>query len=198
MKILLASRNRDKLKEVRGKVAGLSLDVLTPDDFPDLPEVEEDGATLEANAEKKALTLHRLTGLPTLADDTGLEVYALDGAPGVYSSRYAGPGATYADNCRKLLQAMEGVPEKRRGAHFRTVLAWIVDGRVRLFDGRVEGRITTASLGSNGFGYDPVFFVPELGKTLAELSLEEKNRISHRGRALDAWVEYLRGAPSVG
>jgi XTP/dITP diphosphohydrolase len=192
MNILLASRNRDKLKEVRGKVAPLGIEVLTPDDFPGLPEVEEDGATLEANAEKKASALHRLTGLPTLADDTGLEVNALGGAPGVYSSRYSGPGATYESNCRKLLQEMNGVPEARRGARFRTVIAWIQQGRVVLFEGVVEGWITQAPAGANGFGYDPVFFVPELGRTLAELSLDEKNQISHRGRALDAWVEYLK------
>lgn len=192
MKILLASRNKDKLHEVRGKVAPLGIEILTPDDFPDLPEVEEDGDTLEANAIKKALTLHQLTNLPTLADDTGLEVDALDGAPGVYSSRYDGPNATYASNCAKLLREMAGVPEGKRQARFRCVLAYLEDGRTHTFEGRVEGKVTFNPAGDNGFGYDPVFYVLEAGKTLAQMSLEEKNALSHRGRALDQWVEFLK------
>ena len=196
MKILLASRNKDKLKEVLSKVQSLGIEVLTPDDFPDLPEVEEDGDTLEANAAKKALTLHRLTGLPTLADDTGLEVEALGGAPGVYSSRYDGPEATYASNCAKLLRELTGISIMQRQAHFRCVLAWVVNGKVSYFEGKVEGLITTEPAGANGFGYDPIFLVPKLGKTLAQMILEEKNSISHRGRALNQWVDYLRNVKS--
>jgi XTP/dITP diphosphohydrolase len=192
VKILLASRNKDKLNEIRGRVASLDVDILTPDDFSNLPEVEEDGDTLEANALKKALTLHQLTGLPTLADDTGLEVEALNGAPGVYSSRYDGPQATYASNCAKLLRDLRDVPETQRQAQFRCVLAYIEEGQTRLFEGQIKGVITAAPLGENGFGYDPVFYIPELGKTMAQMTLEEKNRISHRGLALKKWIEFLR------
>ncbi len=184
MKLLVATRNRDKLREIREVLADLDVELLCAADLPDLPEVVEDAATLEGNAIKKALTLHRLTGLPTLADDTGLEVDALGGAPGVYSSRYAGENATYADNVRKLLHELEGVSAEQRTARFRTVAAFAHDGTVETVEGICEGRITTEPRGSGNFGYDPVFFVPEAGKTMAEMTLEEKNRISHRGRAL--------------
>jgi XTP/dITP diphosphohydrolase len=192
VKILLDSRNKDKLNEVRGRVTSLGIDILTPDDFPHLPEVEEDGDTLEANAIKKALTLHQLTGLPTLADDTGLEVEALNGAPGVYSSRYDGPLATYASNCAKLLREMSGIPGDRRQAQFRCVLAYLEEGQTHLFEGQIKGVIATTLRGENGFGYEPVFYVPELGKGLAQMTLEEKNFISHRGQALKQWIEYFR------
>lgn len=192
MKILLASRNRDKLREVRGKVAPLGVEILTPADFPNLPEVEEDGRTLEENARKKALTLYRLAGIPTLADDTGLEVDALNGKPGVYSSRFAGERATYADNVNKLLRELAGIPWGERWAQFRCVLAYASEGQARLFEGRIEGVITLEAMGGNGFGYDPVFWVAGEGKTLAQLSLKHKNQISHRGKALDAWVKYVR------
>ena len=184
MKLLLATRNRDKVREIRSVLADLDVELICAADVPDLPEVEEDADTLEGNAIKKAMTLHKITGLPTLADDTGLEVEALGGAPGVYSSRYAGPDATYADNVQKLLQAMRDVPESRRQAQFRTVVAFAHDGNVETVEGICRGVITTEPRGSNNFGYDPVFYVPDLGKTMAEMTLEEKNRISHRGRAL--------------
>ncbi|MDQ7054446.1 MAG: XTP/dITP diphosphatase [candidate division KSB1 bacterium] len=183
MKLLLATRNRDKVREIRSVLADLNVELLCAADMPDLPEVEEDADTLEGNAIKKALTLHQLTGLPTLADDTGLEVEALGGVPGVYSSRYAGPGATYDDNVQKLLQAMRDVPTSRRQAQFRTVVAFAHDGNVETVEGVCRGVITTEPRGSNNFGYDPIFFVPELGKTMAEMTLAEKNRISHRGKA---------------
>ncbi len=184
MKLLLATRNRDKVREIRSVLADLDVELICAADVPDLPEVEEDADTLEGNAIKKAMTLHKMTGLPTLADDTGLEVEALGGAPGVFSSRYAGPDATYADNVQKLLQAMRDVPESRRQAQFRTVIAFAHDGQVETVEGVCRGVITTEPRGSNNFGYDPVFYVPDLGKTMAEMTLEEKNRISHRGRAL--------------
>jgi XTP/dITP diphosphohydrolase len=192
MKILLASRNRDKFREVAHKAACCGIEVLTPNDFPNLPEVEEDGATLEENACKKALTLHRLTGLPTLADDTGLEVAALDGEPGVYSARFAGPGCSYADNVAKLLTILQGVPPEKRQARFRCVLAFAEKGHVRTFEGWIDGFISSEAAGQGGFGYDPVFYVSEEDKTFAELSLNRKNKISHRGRALDAWINYLQ------
>ncbi len=184
MKLLLATRNLDKVREIRSVLADLDVELICAADVPDLPEVEEDADTLEGNAIKKAMTLHKMTGLPTLADDTGLEVEALGGAPGVFSSRYAGPDATYADNVQKLLQAMRDVPESRRQAQFRTVIAFAHDGQVETVEGVCRGVITTEPRGSNNFGYDPVFYVPDLGKTMAEMTLEEKNRISHRGRAL--------------
>jgi XTP/dITP diphosphohydrolase len=192
MKILFASRNSDKLREVRNKIESLGVELLSPLDFADLPEVEEDGETLEANATKKALTLHRLSGLPALADDTGLEVQALGGRPGVYSSRYAGPGATYADNVEKLLRDMQGIPWANRQARFRCVLALAQKDEVLLFEGKTEGFIGEAAAGQSGFGYDPVFYVPEERRTFAQMTLERKNQISHRGRALDAFVEHLR------
>jgi len=187
MKILLASRNRDKLSEVSLKVEALGFELLSANNFPNLPEVEEDGETLEANAQKKALTLHQLTHLPTLADDTGLEVEALSGRPGVYSSRFAGPGATYADNVKKLLRDMAGVPREKRRARFRCVLAYVDAGKTQYFEGIIEGLIAEKASGQNGFGYDPVFYVPDEKMTFAELTLERKNQISHRGRALDAF-----------
>ncbi|TKJ39829.1 non-canonical purine NTP pyrophosphatase [candidate division LCP-89 bacterium B3_LCP] len=192
MKILLASRNRDKQREIREKVSSLHIEILTPDDFPDLPEVVEDGDTLEENASKKARTLHQLTGVPTIADDTGLEVDFLNGQPGVYSARYAGPDATYQDNVDKLIRELQGVPEGQRGARFRCVIAYIRDGQLNTFEGKVDGFISKTPAGESGFGYDPVFYVSDEGKTFAELQLERKNAISHRGLALDAWVDHLR------
>ncbi len=192
MKILIASRNPDKLREIQNKVSSLDIQIVSPKDFPNLPEIEEDGDTLEANAIKKAVALHKLTNLPALADDTGLEVEALDGRPGLYSARYAGPEATYQDNVKKLLEELQGIPEERRGAVFRCVLAYASGPDVKLFEGAVKGMITDKPQGKNGFGYDPVFFIPEEGKTFAQMPLERKNSISHRGLALDAWVQYLR------
>lgn len=192
MTILFASRNPDKLREVEQKVADLDVRILSPSDFPNLPDIVEDENTLEGNAAKKALALYKLTGFDTIADDTGLEVDALDGRPGVYSARYAGVGATYQDNVNKLLTELSGIPENERGAVFRTVIAYVQGGDLHLFEGEVCGEITEKQMGENGFGYDPVFFLPEEGKTFAELSLDQKNSCSHRGRALDEWVKYLK------
>lgn len=185
MKIVLATANRDKVRELRHALAGLAVEILTRDDFPEIPEVIEDGVTLDENAVKKARAVCEATGLPAVADDTGLEVDALDGEPGVYSSRFAGLDATYADNVRLLLQKMEGVPEGRRGARFRCVVALAEpNGADILVEGTCDGRILSEARGSDGFGYDPVFFVPGVGKTFAEMSVEEKDRISHRGMAM--------------
>jgi len=189
--LVLATHNRDKVVELRESLHGLPIQILSLDHFPDAPEVEEDGDTLEANAIKKALAIHAHTHLPAVADDTGLMVEALNGAPGVFSSRYAGLQAMYADNVQKLLRELEGVPAMQRTAEFRTVMALALDGKTYLVEGRCRGRITLAPAGNNGFGYDPVFFVPELNKTFAELTLAEKNKISHRGKAAAAFKALL-------
>lgn len=183
-RLVLATRNLDKVREMRQVLADGDWEVLSLEQFPGAPEVLEDGTTIEANAIKKALAIAQHTGLVALADDTGLEVAALGGAPGVCSSRYAGPGATYAENVRKLLRDLVGVPEEERTARFRCVIAIAEGERVETVEGVCEGRITTAPRGNEGFGYDPVFLVPELGLTFAEMSLEQKNALSHRGKAL--------------
>jgi XTP/dITP diphosphohydrolase len=183
MKLLVATRNAGKLREVRARVGGI--EVLSLDDVALAPEVEETEETLEGNARLKALAASRASGLWSLADDSGLFVDALGGAPGVRSARYA-PG-TDADRIRKLLGEMDAVPDGRRGAAFRCVLALASPaGEVREARGECRGEILRAPRGSGGFGYDPVFLVPELGRTMAELTLEEKGRISHRARALGA------------
>lgn len=182
--LVLATRNRHKGEELAALLGDLGIRIRTLADFPQAPEVEEDGETCEANAIKKAVTISRATGLPAVADDTGLEVDALGGRPGVYAARYAGDGATYEDNCRKLLQELAGVPEPRRTARFITVAAIAIPGReVHVTRGELVGQITDTCRGERGFGYDPVFFVPELHATLAEVSAEQKNRISHRAKA---------------
>jgi len=189
MRLLLATRNAGKLRELRSRVHGL--EVLSLDDVAPIPEVEETEDTLESNARLKALAGARETGLWTVADDSGLFVDVLGGAPGVRSARYA-PGSD-ADRVHALLRAMEGVPDGQRGAAFRCVLVLASPGgEVRTVEGECRGSILRAPRGTAGFGYDPVFLVPELGRTMAELSLEEKGRVSHRARALDALGPLLR------
>jgi len=185
MQLVLATQNRDKIREIRNLLKDLPVEIRTVDDFEDFPDIEETGETLEENAILKARGIAEFTGLAALADDSGLEVDFLGGKPGVYSSRYAGPGCTYADNNRKLLEELKSVPDNKRGARFRTVIAvaWDKDN-VETADGTVEGIITSKRIGDNGFGYDPVFFYEPAGMTFAEMTLDEKNRISHRGKAL--------------
>jgi len=195
MELLVATRNAGKLKEIRRLLGELGIEVKGLDAFPEFPEIEEDGETFAANAVKKAEAANKFTGLATLADDSGLEVAALDGAPGVRSARYAGARATDADNNRKLLAALRDVPAERRQGAFCCAMALVRPGEEpRVFHGRVEGLILDAERGSGGFGYDPLFLVREYGKTMAELPLEVKNRISHRGQALRQVVEFLRKA----
>lgn len=182
--IVLATRNRHKGEELASLLGDAGIRIHTLAEFPAAPEVEEDGETCEANAIKKAVAIARATGMTAVADDTGLEVEALGGRPGPFAARYAGEGATYEDNCRKLLQELAGVPRERRTARFLTVAAVASPGReVYTTQGILEGLITEECRGERGFGYDPVFYVPELGRTLAELSPEEKNRVSHRAKA---------------
>jgi len=189
----LATGNRDKQREMKAFLRDLGITIRTLDEFPGAPVVLEDGETCRANAGKKAVEIAMFTGTLALADDTGLEVDALGGQPGVFAARYAGPQATYADNCRKLLDELEGVPSDQRGARFLTVVA-ISDpsSSVEFVEGVLRGRIADHCSGGHGFGYDPVFMLPELGKTLAELTLDQKNQISHRGRALAKAKDVLK------
>ncbi len=186
-KLLLATNNRDKVKELSAVLGGLGPDIVSLDAYPSVGKVEEDGETLEENALKKAREVFRQTGLPSIADDTGLEVYYLNNEPGVFSSRYAGPAASYADNCRKLADRMKGVPARRRGAQFRCVIAFVApEGFERSVEGVCPGVIIESPRGHGGFGYDPLFLPDGQSRTFAELEIREKNRISHRGRALQA------------
>ena len=184
MKIVLATHNHDKEIELQHSLRGLGVEICSLSEYPDIGDIEETGTTLLENSLLKAHTVHDRTGLPAIADDTGLEVDALDGAPGVYSARFAGADATYEDNVNKLLFSMEEVSEERRSARFRTVISF-VDGNQELWtEGHIDGKIIDFPRGNAGFGYDPVFYIPQLEKTFAELSTEEKNKISHRGLAL--------------
>jgi len=190
--LVVATRNRGKLKEIQAVLDGVVGVVRCAADFPDFPETIEDGLTFQDNALKKAREAMHCTGLPALADDSGLVVDALDGRPGVYSARYAGKGASDADNNRLLLEELTGFPASRRQAAFICVLAFVVpDGTEQIFSGRVGGAILTSERGDKGFGYDPLFLVDGFDRTMAELTLHEKNRISHRGQALQCFRNYL-------
>ena len=191
--LLVASGNKGKLREFAELLQGVVETILSPADFPELPEVEEDGDTFEANAVKKARSAAILTGKPVLADDSGLAVDHLDGRPGVYSARFAGEGAKDADNNALLLKELDGVPSERRGAAFHCVIALCQpDGSCQTFDGMLEGVILEAPRGEGGFGYDPLFLVPGYGQTFSELPFEIKNAISHRGRAMQQLKEALQ------
>lgn len=191
MRLLIATRNRHKLEEIRAILALPGLVLAGADDVPGLPDVEEDAATFEGNALKKARTLGQASGMWTLADDSGLEVAALNGAPGVYSARYAGPDANTPANNAKLLAKLAGQADRR--ARFRCVLALCApDGRTWTVEGSCQGRIIETHRGNNGFGYDPLFIPDGYDQTFAELPADVKNRISHRARALAAAVAAWR------
>lgn len=212
LEIVFATRNRDKIKEIEAIMGGLDVSFIGLDRFDGAPDVVEDGETLEENALKKSREIRDFTGMCALADDTGLEVDALDGAPGVYSARYAGEGVDYQTNNKKLLRELSDVEDEKRTARFRCVMALALSDDVAVelekrmkttgggnggarrstakrldaivAEGILDGRITRESRGTSGFGYDPVFEVPHLGQTLAEMGPEAKNRMSHRYRAL--------------
>jgi len=185
MEVIVATRNRGKLREFRDALKGLNLRIYGLSDFPDVPEVEEDGQSFTENALKKARFYSRYLGKLTLADDSGLEVECLKGQPGVHSARYAGEKASSQENNQKLLGEMQGVPISKRGARFRCIIAVkLPGGSEALSEGACKGRIGFKEKGRKGFGYDPLFILPRDGRTMAELSLEEKNRVSHRGKAL--------------
>ena len=189
--IVLASRNEHKIEELKDTLADLGIELKSAPEFPNLKEVEEDKLTLEGNALKKARYVYEETGLPSLADDTGLEVDALDGRPGVFSARYAGEGASYEDNVEKLLAELAGVDKKDRGAQFRTVVALVSDEETHTFEGICRGVILTEKRGAKGFGYDPVFQPKGYKETFAEMNSETKNKISHRGKAIGQFLDWL-------
>lgn len=190
--IVLATRNRGKLREFEALLDGLSVRVQTLDDYPDVPVLPEIGDTFEANAKSKALTVARLTGHIALADDSGLEVDMLGGSPGVSSATFLGPAATDEDRNTWVLGKLRGFEEGLRTARYRAVVAVASpDGTVRTFEGVCEGRVADRSRGDEGFGYDPIFFVPAYGRTMGELPSDIKNQISHRARALAAARSYL-------
>ena len=186
--IVIATRNKGKTAEIREMLKGFPVNIKNLDDFGPIPEIEEDGDTFDENAYKKASVTARILGMPALADDSGLLVEALDGAPGVYSARYAGEKATDKQRYKKLLMEMQG--KTNRKAAFECVISIAVpSGPALTYEARCEGLIAEKPYGTNGFGYDPVFFFPSLKKTFAELTRTEKNRISHRGKALSELKE---------
>ena len=190
MKLIFATNNLHKLSEVQA-VLGDGFTLATPKDCGVEEDIPEDQDTLEGNASQKSHYIKERTGLDCFADDTGLEVVALNGAPGVHSARYATDGHDFEANNRFLLKNMEGVTDRR--ARFRTVISLLMNGEEHLFEGIVEGRIIDHEMGHKGFGYDPLFIPDGYDRTFAEMSAEEKNAISHRGRAVKKLVEYLQG-----
>jgi XTP/dITP diphosphohydrolase len=181
--LVIATRNRNKLREFEELLKDVDIEVRSLDDFGPIPEAVEDGDSFDENAYKKALHTAKILGLPALADDSGLVVEALGGAPGIYSARYAGDNASDADNCQKLLKEMRGKTDRR--AQFQCVLSIAVpSGPALTYEGSCSGVILEEGRGDNGFGYDPLFYFTELKKTFAELSMAEKSRVSHRGKAL--------------
>ncbi len=195
--LVVATRNGGKIKEIQALLDGVVATVRCAADFPGFPETIEDGTTFEENALKKALEAMAFTGLPALADDSGLVVDALDGRPGVYSARFAGEGANDATNNLRLLEELSRIPGEQRQAAFVCVMAYVTPEGVRhIFRGKVTGKILTSQRGEGGFGYDPLFLVDGFDRTMAELAMHEKNSISHRGQALQQFRNYLeQGSP---
>ena len=192
MKVVIATHNRDKMKEIQGSIGDLGWEVISLYDFPEIGEIEENGKTLEENALIKAREVFEKTGLPTISDDTGLEVAALDGAPGVYTARYAGEDCSYSDNVNKMLKEMSKVPMPNRGALFKTVMVFKDKNQELIVDGVVKGKISRELRGDDGFGYDPIFYVTEYDKTFAEMTMSEKNKISHRGNAINHLINSIK------
>jgi XTP/dITP diphosphohydrolase len=190
-KLILATNNQHKIAEMTAMLVGTGITISTKRDFPDFPEIEETASTLSENALEKSRVIYRRYGLPAVADDTGLEVDFLGGGPGVYSARYAGEGCTFADNNRKLLEALARVPLPQRQARFVTAIAVTFSEGEVCFRGEVDGYIAVEARGVGGFGYDPVFWYPPLERTFAEMTPAEKNSVSHRGTALRKFKEWL-------
>lgn len=191
-KLLLATRNKNKIEEIQSILNDPKLEILTLNDFPDVPHLTEDGSTFQENSRRKAHAVYQHTMLPSLADDSGLEVFYLNGRPGVLSARYSGVGATDEENNNRLLKEMRGVAPRRRRAQFRAVLTLVGDGFEETTEGVCLGTLGEGPRGTNGFGYDPIFIPEGYTKTYAELTADEKNTISHRAKALEKMKEVLR------
>tara|TARA_B110000263_G_scaffold130308_1_gene113307 strand:+ start:7136 stop:7729 length:594 start_codon:yes stop_codon:yes gene_type:complete len=185
MEIILATHNSDKCKELQDTFINTKIHIYTLKNFPEIGEIIEDGNTLESNAFIKSRTVYNLTKIPTISDDTGLEVDALNGAPGIYSARYAGKECSYSDNVNKLLLDMQNVDEKYRTATFKTVVTYVSQDLELVAEGSVKGIITRKPYGKKGFGYDPIFYVLSQDKTFAEMNINEKQKCSHRGNAIE-------------
>jgi len=193
LELIVATRNRGKIREIREALKGLGLRIYSLGDFPDVPEIEEDGKSFTENALKKARFYSEYFEKLTLADDSGLEVDGLKGLPGIHSARYAKEGATSRENNQKLLREMQGLPASKRRARFRCIIAVVSqNGKEAVAEGACRGRIGFMEKGKKGFGYDPLFILPKYGKTMAEISLKEKNAISHRGKALRKIKKVIR------
>jgi XTP/dITP diphosphohydrolase len=195
-RLLLATNNKGKIREYKNLLLGIPFQIATPAEIGIPPNVDETGVSFEENAGLKALSMARQSGLLSLSDDSGLEVDALGGEPGVHSHRFAGEGASDEDRINFLLSRLKSIPEKKHAAQFRCVIAIAKpEGDIKFFPGICRGVIIGEPRGNHGFGYDPVFLVPKLGKTMAELTLEEKNLISHRARAAEKAKAYLMKKP---
>ena len=193
MRFVVATKNKGKMQEIQSMLSPLGIDVMLAEDAGVFEDIEETGTTFEENAFIKARAVAKITGLPVIADDSGLMVDALSGEPGVKTARFAGENATDGENIQKLLNALEGVLQEKRTARFQSVIACVFpDGREFCTQGICEGEIALFPMGEEGFGYDPVFYVKEKNKTFAQLSLEEKNALSHRGKALESLKERLK------
>ncbi|VAX34165.1 Nucleoside 5-triphosphatase RdgB (dHAPTP, dITP, XTP-specific) [hydrothermal vent metagenome] len=192
MKILLATKNPGKIREMNRIFSNIGVEFIGLDTLKDVPEVMEDGRTYHENAMKKAMTFYNLASMPTLAEDSGLEVDALKGAPGIFSARFAGENATDKENYEKLLSLLKGIPGDKRTARFVSVLCLVVDATPCFFEGEVRGRILEHPEGESGFGYDPIFVPKDYDKSFAELGDATKNQISHRARAMNKLKDFLK------
>ena len=191
MEIILATNNKGKIGEMKKKLSKYSMDVISQKETGFDIEIEENGKNFKENAILKAEAIYKITGKPVIADDSGLEIDALNGQPGVFSHRFAGPNASDEDRINKILDLMNGIPESKRTARFKCVICYIDNnGKKNIFEGTVEGKIGFEPRGNNGFGYDPIFVLAN-GKTFAEITAEEKNQISHRGKAISQLLEFL-------
>tara|TARA_B100001250_G_scaffold491_1_gene439 strand:- start:1811 stop:2416 length:606 start_codon:yes stop_codon:yes gene_type:complete len=192
MEIILATHNLDKCKELQASFNDTKIKVVTLKDFPEISDIVEDGDSLEANAFIKSRTVFHKTGIPTISDDTGLFISALNGEPGIFSARYSGENCSYADNVNKVLIEMNNIDISLREATFKTVVTYVSKDLELVAEGSVKGIITKKPKGNKGFGYDPIFYVPELQKTFAEMDINEKQKISHRSRAIDNLQKLFR------
>ena len=192
MEIILATHNLDKCKELQASFNDTKIKVFTLKDFPEISDIVEDGDSLEANAFIKSRTVFHKTGIPTISDDTGLFISALNGEPGIFSARYSGENCSYMDNVNKVLIEMNNIDKPLRKATFKTVVTYVSKDLELVAEGSVKGIITKKPKGNKGFGYDPIFYVPELQKTFAEMDINEKQKISHRSRAIDNLQKLFR------